>query len=289
MSISVKSEMGAGVDGGERSGSQGSSGSSGSQVSVVNHPGTERDRNNLSMLQSFILSTTQPSGSKGGPPREALFVKRESEGALHFSETSHRGSVGADTVSSANSSRSGKKQRKVSSKSDRQKRPRTERTTSTSTTNITSPSATDTTPRSARASAQRVPLDSPPRNPPALERLHSLLFEVSGLPDPNAIADMSTLIDSVFDEVKEDEGMEFCLKQTGLSIGEWVQEGERLTKRHTELVTQLVELRVGLSYKFKVIVDMINEHAEHLVAQETQLDEKLLKIRSIGKDMINLL
>ena len=175
MTISVKPEISSCVSSGDVSVHTDSGRSSDSNESVINHVGTQRDKNNLSLLQSFILNTDSSQNPKRPLSKETIFVKREID--TEYRQEPHvPNATGAETSSEtippATQSKAAKKHRKVSNKNAAQKRQRTEHS-------IVEPTSET---RTSDVSAETIP-----RNPAPLHRLHALLFDISKLPDPGAI------------------------------------------------------------------------------------------------------
>ncbi|CCD26352.1 Ecm11p NDAI_0H01780 [Naumovozyma dairenensis CBS 421] len=85
------------------------------------------------------------------------------------------------------------------------------------------------------------------------------------------------------------EEIDLGLKIANWSLDEWIECGEKLQNDYRQLVYKLVKERMELSYKFQVITSVINDRASALNQQGKVLDEKLIKIKELGKEILNII
>ncbi|QLG72819.1 hypothetical protein HG535_0D05280 [Zygotorulaspora mrakii] len=93
----------------------------------------------------------------------------------------------------------------------------------------------------------------------------------------------------LFADIEQDKERKFCQKTSQYSLSKWIEEGQNLMNRQTNLIGELVRERIELSHKFRVITTIINQRAEALNGRGDILDEKLNKIKSLGKEILNII
>lgn len=95
--------------------------------------------------------------------------------------------------------------------------------------------------------------------------------------------------DDLFQDIEQEAEKEYCQTTSNLSLSEWIVKGQGLLNSQTTLIGELIQKRIELSNKFRAITTVINERAEALNIQGQILDEKLNKIRSLGKEILNII
>ncbi|CAB4255106.1 similar to Saccharomyces cerevisiae YDR446W ECM11 Non-essential protein apparently involved in meiosis, GFP fusion protein is present in discrete clusters in the nucleus throughout mitosis [Maudiozyma barnettii] len=271
--------------------SNSSSGNSPKTEKMKNHESKRRnstivaERNNLNQLKSFLISTDPiqiPLKPGINTPEKVTtnFVKREPNNDLNkpskenktSEKLSHSRIEKTTATSSSSLSSSLKKHRKDESQLKKSK-------------DLLTPTREET-------STQYQDLnkcDTIPKNPLALKKLKNLLFDINPIDDEEISSRTSDLLKEVFEGLDDEQDLSFCKGQVDRSLDEWINYGEELNNRHLELTKQLVQLRIELSYKFRIIIELINDNSDYLMQSEKSLDEKLDRIKVIGNDILNLL
>ncbi|SCV05655.1 LANO_0H12266g1_1 [Lachancea nothofagi CBS 11611] len=126
-------------------------------------------------------------------------------------------------------------------------------------------------------------LPSPPSNPGSFQPVTSTLHEA------NAKTETREYYDEVFREVEDPEEKNACVKFAKMDLKTWIMTGQILQQEHQLILARLIEARMRLSEKFKVITDLINDRALALNAQGRILDQKLRKIQDLGKEILDII
>lgn len=130
-----------------------------------------------------------------------------------------------------------------------------------------------------------------PKDPGKFTACNLLLLETNDSEtNPHYKISQETLEEIFFgsDESTE-EDLIFCKAQGVAPFKEWVGFAEDLNKKQLSLIKELVKLKTELSFKFSVILELINSHAESLVKRGDILDDKFAQIQRIGEDLLRLL
>lgn len=125
-------------------------------------------------------------------------------------------------------------------------------------------------------------IEKPLGNPGPYVPITGMLYESKSksLNDPEA---------PLFQDLDQESERKFCREASQWSLDEWISEGQLLLNAHTNLVGQLVRERIALSGKFRAITSVINDRAEALNSQDQLLDEKLKKIETLGKEILDII
>ncbi|SCV03597.1 LAME_0H11694g1_1 [Lachancea meyersii CBS 8951] len=122
-----------------------------------------------------------------------------------------------------------------------------------------------------------------PSNPGAYQPMCSALYES----DPKT--ENQEYYDEAFREVKDETERISCVEFARMDLQTWTSSGEKLQQEHHAILARLVEARMRLSEKFKVITDLVNERALALNAQGRLLDQKLRRIQDLGKEILDII
>lgn len=95
--------------------------------------------------------------------------------------------------------------------------------------------------------------------------------------------------EEVFQEVQDGSEKNTCIEFAKMDLNAWVSTGQKLQQEHSAILRRLVEARIRLSEKFKVITDLTNERAQALNAQGRVLDQKLRRIQDLGKEILEII
>ncbi|CEP63686.1 Ecm11p LALA0_S09e00232g [Lachancea lanzarotensis] len=95
--------------------------------------------------------------------------------------------------------------------------------------------------------------------------------------------------DEVFREVKDESERAALVEFAKMDIRTWTASGDKLQQEQHAVLVRLVEARMRLSAKFKVITDLVNERALALTDQGLLLDRKLKRIQDLGKEILDIL
>lgn len=223
-----------------------------------------KEKNNITILKNFLLNPNSANREIGTPDKNnKIHIKREKDGEL---EANINDTNDTQSVAKYDSSPLAKKPKKEVVKSKKTKDPSL----------IEREKLPDTTIIS-------------PKNPKPLDQLKTLLFNVNQGCEVGKFGNVSDLMDEVFEGLEDLEDLKFCKEQINSPLASWVNYGESLNKKHLELIKELIKLRIELSYKFKIIIALINKCSDSLTENEKSLDDKLSKIKVIGHDILNLL
>ncbi|SMN20982.1 similar to Saccharomyces cerevisiae YDR446W ECM11 Non-essential protein apparently involved in meiosis [Maudiozyma saulgeensis] len=244
------------------------------------------ERNNINQLKSFLISTDPiqiPLKPGTNTPEKVTtnFVKRELDSDLSKSFKSNKSSdkishsriEKSTTMSSTSSSTSSVRKHKK----DGSQHKKTKHTLN------------DTEQTNSTQDHSLIKDDIIPKNPLAVKKLKSLLFDVNVIDDIVISSNTSELLKEVFEGLEDQQDLSFCKDQAEKPLLEWINYGEELNNKHLELTKQLVQLRIELSYKFRIIMELINDNFDYQMQREKSLDEKLSRIKVIGNDILNLL
>lgn len=80
-----------------------------------------------------------------------------------------------------------------------------------------------------------------------------------------------------------------CIDLAKCSMNEWICVGQELLLEQQRLMSKMVHARIQLSHRFQVITELINERAGSLLNQGDLLEEKLRKVQTLGKEILELL
>lgn len=106
--------------------------------------------------------------------------------------------------------------------------------------------------------------------------------------NPEAPED-SHVLEELFPKLESAWERELCTQIAGWDLENWIQYGDKLSQEYNALLGELVRQRIELSYKFEVITDKINERAEALTLQGKLVDDKMQKIKSLGKEILDII
>ncbi|AET39176.1 Ecm11p Ecym_4097 [Eremothecium cymbalariae DBVPG len=120
----------------------------------------------------------------------------------------------------------------------------------------------------------------PKKDPGSFQAIEQLLYEY------DKSQENSENYEEVFGQVEEPT--EYARVAT-LDFQKWAETGQEILKEHQELMAKMVANRAKLSYKFQVITQVINERAEVLMKQGTQFQEKLERIQTLGREILDII
>ncbi|CUS23464.1 LAQU0S10e00958g1_1 [Lachancea quebecensis] len=130
----------------------------------------------------------------------------------------------------------------------------------------------------AKASA-RMPSSDPGLYKPVVSALHEV----------NPVVETREYYCEVFREVQNDTERSACVDFAKMDLNSWISAGHVLQQEHAAILGRLVEARMRLNGKFKVITDLINDRAAALNAQGNILDQKLRRIQDLGKEILDII
>lgn len=253
------------------------------------------EKNNLNQLKSFLISTDPvqiPLKPGINTPEKitTTFVKKEPENELekHIKSNNINSKINERAVHSSSriekldnsltnssSSSSSKKHKREKERSQHKK---FKQYSIQNSDNITTATSFE------NKRAERIP-----KNPLVLQKLKCLLFDINKSDNENQLCKSSDLLKEVFEGLEDQLDLSFCKDQVNKSLNDWITYGEELNQKHLDLTKKLIQLRIELSYKFKIIIEIINSNSDYLLETEKNLDNKLIKIKDIGNDILNLL
>ncbi|CCC70611.1 hypothetical protein NCAS_0F01270 [Naumovozyma castellii] len=121
-------------------------------------------------------------------------------------------------------------------------------------------------------------------NPGEYPQINKLLYESSKKEPVDKEGFMSVL-----PGVEQEDEINFGIQVCNWSLDEWIECGQHLHEEYGVLVTELIKQRIELSVKFEVVTSVINQRAEALNCQGKILDDKLIKIKELGKEILNII
>lgn len=152
---------------------------------------------------------------------------------------------------------------------------------------ISSPTTNFTSQNKRPKIPSNVPL---PINPEPFIPVKTLLYDREDFTDNNDNNhDKELLFNELFDNMEPNDDLNYCKQIVTKSLNEWIKEGEVLTNENKCLIKQLIKARLELSYKFQIITNIMNQRVESLLIYENHLDGKLKQIKTIAKNMLDIL
>ncbi|KAM3160551.1 ECM11 domain-containing protein [Lachancea thermotolerans] len=112
---------------------------------------------------------------------------------------------------------------------------------------------------------------------------------VSALHEVNPNVETREYYCEVFQEVQNNTERSACVDFAKMDLKSWISAGQVLQQEHAAILGRLVEARMRLNSKFKVITDLINDRAAALNAQGGILDQKLRRIQDLGKEILDII
>ncbi|KAL6946446.1 hypothetical protein ACO0RG_000598 [Hanseniaspora osmophila] len=142
---------------------------------------------------------------------------------------------------------------------------------------------------------QEEPIPADCRDPGKYHAINELLYDRPTVTENEAFEDQSTrgkkslsYID-LFQDVGDTQAQEVFASYGALSLEQWVQTGLDMNAKHQALLEKIIVSRLKLSYKFKVITDLLNEKAQELNQNADLINEKLNKIKDLGNEILNIM
>ncbi|AGO14117.1 AaceriAER320Cp [[Ashbya] aceris (nom. inval.)] len=120
----------------------------------------------------------------------------------------------------------------------------------------------------------------PRRDPGPFPDISKLLYEFE------AAEERPEFYAEVFGQVGEPAE---CARVAALSFEQWTAMGEEIMEEQRQLMGRMVANRAKLSYQFETITQVITERARALVEHGTQFREKLERIQSLGKEILDII
>lgn len=96
-------------------------------------------------------------------------------------------------------------------------------------------------------------------------------------------------LDEVYNSLEQIEEQDFYHDVASWTLAEWIGCGQTLLEEYMGFVGDLVQKRMELSIRFQTITNVINERATALNKQDEILDEKLNKIKNLGKEILDII
>lgn len=126
-----------------------------------------------------------------------------------------------------------------------------------------------------------------PKDPGKKKIINELLYERKNI--LNSEEDKEKLFVELFEDVDPNEELDYCKDIVQYPLENWLECGHIFTTKHENLIKELMKTRLDLSYKFQVITKVMNDRCEALMTQEDRLDDKLKQIKTIAKNMLDIL
>ncbi|KAL6950039.1 hypothetical protein ACO0QE_000709 [Hanseniaspora vineae] len=146
-----------------------------------------------------------------------------------------------------------------------------------------------------KPSNQEEPVVNDCKDPGEYHAINELLFDRPVLSDSGTIDGQSggsketpSYID-LFQDVGDKQAQGIFAKYGALSLEQWVQTGLNMNTKHQALIEKIIIARIKLSHKFKVITDLLNERAQELNQNGELINEKLVKIKDLGNEILNIM
>lgn len=130
-------------------------------------------------------------------------------------------------------------------------------------------------------------VDNIPADPGKKKIIDELLYERKNILASEE--EKEKLFVELFEDVDPNEELDYCKDIIQFPLEKWLEWGHNLTIEHENLIEELMKTRLDLSYKFQIITRTMSDRCDALINQENHLDGKLKKIKSIAKNMLDIL
>lgn len=124
-----------------------------------------------------------------------------------------------------------------------------------------------------------------PINPGNFTPIKQLLFDRK----ETGYEEREKLYAELFEDADSNDELEYCKEVVQYPLNKWLQAGQEFTLEHQQLMKEVIQARLELSYKFEVIAKTMNDRCQALIHQEDHLDNKLKQIKDIAKNMLDIL